>query len=83
MPSFDYAQGQAFLRDSFVPFSAANVSIASSPVLYGLSVYTVFSVNWNEAEKKHYAFRLKDHYRRLELLRRGSFSGRHCRPEGQ
>jgi len=65
MSSFDYKQGEAFFRDSFVPFSEANVSIASSPVLYGLSVYTVFSVNWNAVDKKHYAFRLKDHYRRL------------------
>jgi branched-chain amino acid aminotransferase len=65
MPSFDYTAGQAFFRDSFVPFKDANVSIASSPVLYGLSVYTVFSINWNEADKKHYAFRLKDHYKRL------------------
>lgn len=65
MLSFDYATGQAFMRDAFVPFAQANVSIASSPVLYGLSVYTVFSVNWNDAEKKHYAFRLKDHYQRL------------------
>jgi branched-chain amino acid aminotransferase len=65
MSSFDYASGQAFFRDSFVPFKDANVSIASSPVLYGLSVYTVFSVNWNDADKKHYAFRLKDHYKRL------------------
>src|SRR5271154_3598563 len=65
MPSFDYSAGQAFMRDAFVPFAAANVSIASSPVLYGLSVYTVFGVNWNEAEKKRYAFRLKDHYKRL------------------
>jgi len=63
--SFNYAEGQAFVRDSFVPFKDANVSIASSSVLYGLSVYTVFSVNWNEAEKKRYAFRLKDHYKRL------------------
>jgi branched-chain amino acid aminotransferase len=62
---FDYTQGQAFFRDAFVPFKDANVSIASSPVLYGLSVYTVFSVNWNAAEKKRYAFRLKDHYKRL------------------
>ncbi len=65
MSSFDYATGQAFFRDTFVPFKDANVSIASSPVLYGLSVYTVFSVNWNETEKKRYAFRLKDHYKRL------------------
>jgi branched-chain amino acid aminotransferase len=65
MSPFDYTAGQVFFRDSFVPFASANVSIVSSPVLYGLSVYTVFSVNWNEAEKKHYAFRLKDHYKRL------------------
>jgi len=65
MPSFDYTQGQAFFRDAFVPFSEANVSIASSPVLYGLSVYTVFSVNWNAETGKRYAFRLKDHYARL------------------
>jgi branched-chain amino acid aminotransferase len=65
MTSFDYTAGQAFLRDQFVPFKDANVSIGSSPVLYGLSIYTVFAVYWNEAEKKHYAFRLKDHYRRL------------------
>jgi branched-chain amino acid aminotransferase len=62
---FDYTKGQVYLRDGFVPFSDANVSIASSPVLYGLSVYTVFSANWNEKEEKLYAFRLRDHYDRL------------------
>jgi branched-chain amino acid aminotransferase len=65
MASFDYHQGKVFLRDTFVPFKDANVSIASSPVLYGLSVYTVFSVNLNEATGKCYAFRLRDHYARL------------------
>lgn len=65
MTPFDYTKGTAFFRESFVPFGDANVSIASSPVLYGLSVYTVFSVNWNESEKKCYAFRLRDHYQRL------------------
>ncbi len=63
--AFDYLQSQAFLRDGFVPFAAATVSIASSPVLYGLSVYTVFSVNWNETANKAYIFRLRDHYARL------------------
>jgi branched-chain amino acid aminotransferase len=65
MSHFDYTQGQAFLRDKFVPFGEANVSIASSPVLYGLSIYTVLAVFWNDADKKHFIFRLKDHYRRL------------------
>ncbi len=65
MQPFDYAQGLVFFRDKLVPFADANVSIASSPVLYGLSAYTVFGVNWNAEEKKRYVFRLKDHYARL------------------
>lgn len=65
MKKFEYEKGIAFLRDSFVPFSHANLSIASSPVLYGLSIYTVFSLNWNKEQKKLYAFRLKDHFNRL------------------
>jgi branched-chain amino acid aminotransferase len=65
MSSFNYKEGNVFFRDGFVPFVDANVSIASSPVLYGLSVYTVFSLNWNEQEKKLYAFRLRKHYDRL------------------
>jgi branched-chain amino acid aminotransferase len=65
MKPFDYTEGQAFMRDKLVPFKDANISIGSSPVLYGLSIYTVFSVNWNADEKKLYIFRLKDHYARL------------------
>ncbi len=63
--AFDYQQADVYLRDGFVPFKDANLSIASSPILYGLSVYTVFSANWNEEQGKLYVFRLKDHYRRL------------------
>jgi branched-chain amino acid aminotransferase len=65
MTKFKYVNGIAFMRDSFVPFKEATMSIASSPVLYGLAVYTVFSLNWNEKEGKLYAFRLADHYKRL------------------
>lgn len=65
MPDFDYNNGQTYFRDKFVPFSEATLSIASSPVLYGLSIYTVFSLNWDEQQHKLYAFRLKDHYDRL------------------
>ncbi len=56
---------QAYFRNGFVPFSEANVSIASSPVLYGLSIYTVFSANWNDKQQKLYVFRLREHYDRL------------------
>ncbi len=55
----------AYFRDSFVPFNKANLSIASSSVLYGLSIYTVFSVNWNIQDNEYYIFRLKDHFERL------------------
>jgi branched-chain amino acid aminotransferase len=69
MSSFDYTSGQAFMRDGFVPFSAANISIASSPILYGLSIYTVFAANWNPAANGGkgalLTFRLRDHYARL------------------
>lgn len=63
--TFNLLNSVVFMRDEFVPFNEANVSIASSPVLYGLSVYTVFSVGWNEREGKLYVFRLRDHYDRL------------------
>lgn len=56
----------AYFRDSYVPFSEAKVSIASAPVLYGLSVYTVFPVFWNDQQNKLYMFRLPDHFKRLQ-----------------
>ena len=65
MSRLDYSKSTVFFRDSFVSFSSANLSIASSPVLYGLAIYTVFSLNWNSKEKKLYIFRLEDHYKRL------------------
>src|ERR1700739_2579037 len=65
MKKFNAREGTAFFRDQFVPIQEAGLNIASSPVLYGLAVYTVFSVNWNETSRKLYAFRFKDHYTRL------------------
>ncbi len=53
------------LRGDFIPFADANLSVASSPVLYGLCVYSVFGANWNDALQKLYVFRLRDHYERL------------------
>ena len=63
--SFDYRQKEAFLREDFLPFDQANLSIASSPILYGLSIYTVFMVNLDETTNKLVIFRLKDHFERL------------------
>ncbi|APE32850.1 branched-chain amino acid aminotransferase [Nocardia mangyaensis] len=53
-----------FLGDRLVPADQATVGVASSAVLYGLSVYTVFPV-LVEGGARH-AFRLADHFRRLE-----------------
>lgn len=54
---------KAFYQDSVIPIAQANISIASSAVLYGLSVYTVFPVNVTPQGLG--AFRLKDHFERL------------------
>ena len=54
---------KAFFGDKIIPVSDANLSVASSAILYGLSVYTVFPIvpfNGGVA-----AFRLKEHYERL------------------
>lgn len=63
---FNHRQMLAYFRDGFVPFTDANISIAASPVLYGLAVYTVFNASWNQTDKTTYFFRLSDHYRRLK-----------------
>jgi branched-chain amino acid aminotransferase len=55
---------QTYFGDKIVPLNEANLSIASSAVLYGLSVYTVFPVHKNQ-QGKLVAFRLKDHFERL------------------
>jgi branched-chain amino acid aminotransferase len=52
-----------YFDGNLVPESDANLSVASSAVLYGLSVYTVFHVAVDGHTYR--AFRLKDHYERL------------------
>lgn len=73
------ADSQVFLRDTLVPFKDANLSIASSPVLYGLSVYTVCMATWDDKNQQLNVFRLKDHYRRLcnsaQIMDFHSFAG--------
>ena len=59
----DYQNKKVFYKDKFVPFDQANLSIASSAVLYGLSVYTVFPIN--KTSKGMAIFSLEDHFNRL------------------
>lgn len=59
----EFNKFQVFFDDKLVDFNDAQLSVASSAVLYGLSVYTVFAANKTESGMA--AFRLKDHYQRL------------------
>jgi len=65
MSTLDYTKTKVYLRDGLVDFKNANLSIASSPVLYGLAIYTVFNVTWDSKKSHLYIFRLPDHYQRL------------------
>lgn len=55
----------AYFRDQFVDFNDANLSIGSSPVLYGLSVYSVFNYKYDKEKDTGYVFRLREHFKRL------------------
>jgi branched-chain amino acid aminotransferase len=65
MKQSDYKTSVAYLRNDFLPLDSASLSITSSPILYGLSIYTVLGAHWNRKEEKLYAFRVRDHYSRL------------------
>lgn len=65
MKGLDYSKSITYFRDEWVPFKDANLSVASSPVLYGLSIYTVFNVIWSSKTKQLNIFRLDQHYKRL------------------
>jgi len=54
---------KAYFKDDIVPITEACLSVASSAVLYGLSVYTVFPILITRNGLA--TFRLRDHYQRL------------------
>lgn len=56
-------QKMAYFGEKIVPIVDAHLSVASSAVLYGLSVYSVFPVLF--VNTKPAIFRLMDHYDRL------------------
>ncbi len=59
-----YIYDKAYFDDGIKSIDEAKLSVASSAVLYGLSVYTVFPVHIAKDGSK-LAFRLHDHYQRL------------------
>jgi branched-chain amino acid aminotransferase len=60
----DFTKLKISVDGSLVDFSEATLHVASSAVLYGLSVYTVFPVN--KTPRGMAAFRLEDHFLRLK-----------------
>lgn len=54
---------QVFFRDRLVPAAEAALGVATSAVLYGLSVYTVLPVHFDRGARS--AFRLADHFQRM------------------
>ncbi|MDB5176801.1 MAG: Branched-chain-amino-acid aminotransferase [Candidatus Saccharibacteria bacterium] len=54
---------QAYFDHKVTSFKDANLSIASSAVLYGLSIYTVFHIS--TVKGAYRGFRLRQHYDRL------------------
>lgn len=58
-----YLYPTIYFNGELVPEKDAHLSIASSAVLYGLSVYTVFHITVKDGH--YHAFRLADHYKRL------------------
>ena len=65
MAKLNFHKSTAYFQNKWVPIDKANLSIASSPVLYGLSVYTVLNAIWNPTTKALNIYRLRDHYVRL------------------
>jgi len=55
---------KVYFGNRIVEADEAHLSVASSAVLYGLSVYTVFPVSLDTSGKK-FAFRLPEHFERL------------------
>jgi branched-chain amino acid aminotransferase len=55
---------KVFYGDKIVNLQDASLSVASSAVLYGLSVYTVFPLSRSSGNKL-VGFRLEDHFKRL------------------
>jgi branched-chain amino acid aminotransferase len=58
-------ESRAYMRNKFVPFSEANLSVGSAPMLYGLAIYTVIMARYDEKTGKLLLFRMPEHWERL------------------
>jgi len=63
--AFNLQKSIGYFRRGQMPFADMNLSVASSSVLYGLGVYTVFYAGWDSHNDQLWLFRLEEHYKRL------------------
>ncbi len=67
MSDLDNLDKYAIIDNEVTPITEAKMSIASSAVLYGLSVYSVFLVSQNKEDKEQWLiFRLPEHIQRIK-----------------
>jgi branched-chain amino acid aminotransferase len=55
----------AFFRGKIVPLEEAKVSVMTHALHYGTAVFEGIRGNWNEAQRKMFVFRMREHYERL------------------
>ena len=55
----------AYFRVKIVPISEAKISIMTHALHYGTAIFEGVRGNWNDADKKLYVFKLREHYQRL------------------
>ena len=55
----------AYFRGKIVPISEAKISIMTHALHYGTGIFEVVLGNCNDADKKLYVFKLREHYQRL------------------
>ena len=57
---------KVYFRNKIINFKDANLSVANSAVLYGLSTYTVIPTFLSKDNKKLNVFKISEHFKRLQ-----------------
>jgi len=58
--------GWAYLDGEVIPFADAKISIATHALQYGTGVFEGIRAYWNAAQEQLFAFRLREHFERME-----------------
>ena len=55
----------AYFKGEIMPTSEANLNIMTHALHYGTAVFEGVRGNWNEEDRCHYLFRVREHFERL------------------